>query len=279
MATTFTHSKAELMRRAQERLDAESAESAESAASAGAQLTTRQKIALTCRALFDAGHDSGLAGQITARAEQPGTYYTQRLGLGFDEITEDNLLLVDEDLNVLEGSGMANPANRFHSWIYRARPEVHCIVHTHPFHVAALSMLEVPLIVSHMDTTPLYDDCAFLAEWPGVPVGNEEGEIITAALGDKKAALLAHHGQVVAGASVEEACSLAVLIERAAKLQLAAMAAGTVKALPEELAREAHDWTLTPARSRANFAYYARRALVRHPGVLNPDTLNPLSAN
>lgn len=279
MATTFTHSKAELMRRAQERLDAESAESAESAASAGAQLTTRQKIALTCRALFDAGHDSGLAGQITARAEQPGTYYTQRLGLGFDEITEDNLLLVDEDLNVLEGSGMANPANRFHSWIYRARPDVHCIVHTHPFHVAALSMLEVPLIVSHMDTTPLYDDCAFLAEWPGVPVGNEEGEIITAALGDKKAALLAHHGQVVAGASVEEACSLAVLIERAAKLQLAAMAAGTVKALPEELAREAHDWTLTPARSRANFAYYARRALVRHPDVLNPDTLNPLSAN
>lgn len=263
MGTTFTDPKSELMRRAQERLSADVAES---------QLTTRQKLALTCRALFDGGHDSGLAGQITARAEEPGTYYTQRLGLGFDEITEGNLLLVDEDLNVVDGDGpgqgMPNPANRFHSWIYRARPDVQCIVHTHPFHVAALSMLEVPLIVSHMDTTPLYDDCAFLARWPGVPVGNEEGEIISAALGDKKAILLAHHGQVVAGASVEEACSLAVLIERAAKLQLAAMAAGTVKALPEELAREAHDWTLTPARSRANFAYYARRALARHPDAL-----------
>jgi L-fuculose-phosphate aldolase len=56
-------------------------------------------VALTCRALFDGGHDSGLAGQITARAEQPGTFYTQRLGLGFDEITAGNLLLVDEDLN------------------------------------------------------------------------------------------------------------------------------------------------------------------------------------
>ncbi|MHA7652348.1 aldolase [Mycobacterium sp. ML4] len=260
MATTFSESKAELMRRAQERLDAQSPDS---------QLTTRQKVALTCRALFDAGHDSGLAGQITARAEQSGTFYTQRLGLGFDEITEGNLLLVDEDLNVLAGSGMANPANRFHSWIYRARPDVQCIVHTHPFHVAALSMLEVPLVVSHMDVTPLYDDCAFLATWPGVPVGNEEGEIISAALGDKKAALLAHHGQVVAGASVEEACSLAVLIERAAKLQLAAMAAGTVKELPAELAREAHDWTLTRSRSRANFAYYARRTLARHPDALD----------
>jgi len=259
MATTFSAAKADLMRRAQELLDAENADSG---------LSTRQKIALTCRALFDAGHDSGLAGQITARAEKPGTYYTQRLGLGFDEITEDNLLLVDEDLDVLEGSGIANPANRFHSWIYRARADVQCIVHTHPFHVAALSMLEVPLVVSHMDTTPLYDDCAFLAQWPGVPVGNEEGEIISAALGDKKAVLLAHHGQVVAGASIEEACSLAVLMERAAKLQLAAMAAGDVKELPEALAREAHDWTLTPSRSRANFAYYARRALTRHPDAL-----------
>jgi L-fuculose-phosphate aldolase len=232
-------------------------------------MALREKLALTCRALFDAGHDSGLAGQITARAETAGTYYTQRLGLGFDEITAGNLLLVDEDLEVLGGEGMPNPANRFHSWIYRARPDVNCIVHTHPFHVAALSMLEVPLIVSQMDIAPLYDDCAFLADWPGVPVGNEEGEIISAALGDKKAILLAHHGHVVAGASVEEACSLAMLIERGAKLQLAAMAAGTIAPLPDRLAREAHDWTLTPRRSAANFAYYARRALTRHPDALS----------
>ncbi|MFV2117927.1 class II aldolase/adducin family protein [Streptomyces sp. Act-28] len=68
-------------------------------------LTVRQKLALTCRVLFDGGHDSGLVGQITARGQEPGTYCTQRLGLGFDEIAEDNLLLVDEDLDVLEGPG------------------------------------------------------------------------------------------------------------------------------------------------------------------------------
>lgn len=142
MNTTLGDSKQVLMQRALDGLSTHIAEST---------LTPRQKLALTCRALFDAGHDSGLAGQITARAETPGTYYTQRLGLGFDEITDENLLVVDEDLNVLEGEGMANPANRFHSWIYRARPDVQCIVHTHPFHVAALSMLEVPLRVSQMD--------------------------------------------------------------------------------------------------------------------------------
>lgn len=229
----------------------------------------RQKIALTCRALFDAGHDAGLAGQISTRGAEPGTFVTQQLGLGFDEITEDNLLLVDEDLNVLDGEGMANPANRFHSWIYRARPDVNCIVHTHPLYASSLAMLEIPLQVSQMDIAPLYNDCAFLPDWPGVPVGNEEGEIISEALGDKRAILLAHHGQLVAGATIEEACSLAHLIERGARMQLLAMAAGEIKELPPRLAQEAHDWTLSPRRSTANFNYYARRALRSHPDAVN----------
>ncbi|MES1945270.1 class II aldolase/adducin domain protein [Salinisphaera sp. PC39] len=231
--------------------------------------TVRQKLALTCRILFDGGHDSGLAGQITARGPEPGTYYTQRLGLGFDEIQAGNLMLVNEDLEVLEGTGMPNPANRFHSWVYRAREDVNCIIHTHPLHVSALSMLEVPLAVSHMDTCPLYEDCAFLKDWPGVPVGNEEGEIISGALGDKRAILLAHHGQLVAGNSVEEACVLAMLIERAARLQLLAMAAGEIKPVPPELAREAHDWISSPKRHGAAFNYYARGALARHADCLS----------
>lgn len=221
----------------------------------------REKLALTCRILFAQGHDSGLAGQITARGETPGTYYTQRLGLGFDEVTAGNLLLVDEDLNLLEGTGMPNPANRFHSWIYRTRPDVQCIIHTHPQHISALSLLERPLQVAHMDSCMLYEDVAFLAKWPGVPVGNQEGEIISAVLGDKRAALLAHHGLVIACRSVEEACVMAIQCERTARLQLLAEAAGDIQPLDPELAREAHDWILQEKRSKAGFSYYARRAL------------------
>ena len=233
------------------------------------QWTLRERLALTCRILFDGGHDSGLAGQITARGPTPGTYYTQQLGLGFDEITASNLLLVNEDLEVLEGHGIPNPANRFHSWVYRGRPDVNCIIHTHPTHVAALSMLEVPLQVSHMDLCPLYEDCAFLEAWPGVPVGNEEGEIITTALGNKRAILLSHHGQLSTGASVEEACVIAQLIERAAKLQLLAMAAGTIKPILPQLGREAHDWISRPKRHGAAFDYYVRQNLRQHADCLS----------
>jgi L-fuculose-phosphate aldolase len=75
----------------------------------GGDWDTPTSIALTCRILFENGHDSGLAGQITARAEDFGSYWTQALGLGFDEITRGNLLRVNADLEVQEGNGMANP--------------------------------------------------------------------------------------------------------------------------------------------------------------------------
>jgi L-fuculose-phosphate aldolase len=227
-------------------------------------LTDTQKLAITCRILFDKGHDSGLAGQITCRADKPDTFITQRLGLGFDEITTQNLLTVDQDLTPLDGEGMANPANRFHTWVYKERPDVNCIIHTHPTHIAALSMLAIPLEISQMDTSCLYDDCAFLSDWPGVPVGNEEGITISKALGNKRAILLAHHGQLVVGKTIEEACNLAILIERAAKLQLLAMAAGQIQPLPAALAKEAHDWVSTDKRNKVNFSYYARQALKNH---------------
>lgn len=264
MSNTMELSKAELIARAQAQMQAKFHIP---------ERSVREKLALACRILFAGGHDSGLAGQITARGapasgDTPPTYYTQQLGLGFDEITPSNILLVDEDLNIVEGEGMPNPANRFHSWIYKARSDVQCIVHTHPLHVAALSMIGVPLVVSHMDNCTLYDDCAFLAEWPGVPVGNEEGQIISEALGDKRAILLAHHGMLVAGSTIEEACVLSLQFERTARMQLLAMGAGDIKPISPDLGREAHDWILKPRRSQIGFEYYARRALRENPDLL-----------
>lgn len=228
----------------------------------------RQKLALSARILAADGHDSGLAGQLTARGPTPGTYYALRFGLGMEEITAENLLLVDDDLNVLEGDGMPNPSNRFHLWIYRAKPHVHSIVHTHAPYVSALSMIGVPLAVAHMDTSLFHDDCAWLPTWPGTPIGDEEGRIISEAIGDKRSILLAHHGQLTACGGVEEATVLALFIERAARLQLMAMSAGKIQAIDPELAKEAHDYRLKQRAIAATFHYYARRVLRQDPTVL-----------
>jgi L-fuculose-phosphate aldolase len=227
-----------------------------------------QKIALTCRILAAEGHESALAGQITARGERPGTYWMLSFGLGFDEARASNLVLVDDDLNLLAGDGMVNPSNRFHLWIYRHRPDVNTIVHTHPPYCSALSMTGQALIASHMDTAMFYDDCAFLAEWPGPPIGDEEGRIIHGALGDKRAILLAHHGQLVATSTIEEAAVLAVFIERAARMQLLAQSVGKIKPIEPAFAREAHDYRLKPRAFAATFHYFARRALKHERDVL-----------
>jgi L-fuculose-phosphate aldolase len=259
MSDTFNLTKDQLVRKEKQRMKKQLLGSDD--------WSVKEKVALTCRILFEKGHDSGLSGQITT-IEKPGVFITQPLGHGFDEMTPANLLTVDEHLNVLDGVGMPNPANRFHSWIYRARPDVRCIIHTHPIYTSALSMLEQPLQVSHMDACVLYDDVAFLDKWPGIPVGNEEGKVISEMLADKRALLLAHHGLVVVGNSIEEACLVAVQFERAAKLHMIAAAAGDIAAIDPVLATEAHDWVSTQTRAVATFAYFARQILKKEPNCL-----------
>ncbi len=230
--------------------------------------TLRQKLALSARMLAREEHGSALAGQVTARGEAPGTMWTGRFGLGLEELRAADFLLVDDDLNVLEGDGMPNPANRFHLWVYRARADVNCIIHTHPPYTSALSMIGVPLHASHMDTALLYDDCAWLETWPGPPIGDGEGEMIATALGDKNAILLAHHGQLSASPRVEETAFRALFFERAARLQLLAMAAGTIRDLPEDAGKHAHDYRLKPQTVDATFHYHSRLVLKDEPECL-----------
>jgi L-fuculose-phosphate aldolase len=218
--------------------------------------------------LADEGHESGLAGQLTARGPDEGTFWTLPLGLAFDEADEASWLLIDGAMNVLEGAGSygirePNPATRFHLWVYRARADVQAIVHTHPPAASVLAAAEQPLVVAHMDATPLFDDMAFLPDWPGLPTADREGELIAGGLGTKHAMLLAHHGLLAAGRSVAEAAFLAVFIERMARLQVDAAPLGGVKPIDAGEARRARDFLRTDRIMDATFAAWSRRAARR----------------
>ena len=219
-------------------------------------LSPREALAAACRILAREGHESGLAGQVTARAERPGAWWTLQFGYGFDEATPERMVLVDEDLQPLEG-GRPNPGTRFHIWIYCKRPDVNAIVHTHAPYASALAATGQPLATIHMDSAMLHGT-AHLPDWPGVPVADDEGRIISAALGDAKSILLANHGLLAAGASVEEATYLAVFFERAARMQLRAMAAGGFREVKPQLAEEACRFLLQPTIVGATFRYWAR---------------------
>jgi L-fuculose-phosphate aldolase len=111
-----------------------------------------------------------------------------------------------------------------------------------------------------MDACMFHDDCGFLARWPGVPTGDEEGALISQALNGHRTAFLANHGCVCTGQSLQEAVYLNVYAERAARMALDALSAGTIQPVDPEAAREAHDFLLQPSIVHATFDYWARRA-------------------
>jgi L-fuculose-phosphate aldolase len=231
-------------------------------------LSLQQKVAVGCRILANEGHAATLAGQITVRVDE-ASFWTTNFATGLREANAGNLLRVDRDMKVIEGEGMPNPAVRFHLWIYERRPDVRSIVHTHAPYAAALSMLDQPLLAGQMDMMMFHDACAHLREWPGVPLANEEGELISRALGQRSAILLAHHGLLTVGDSVESAVYLAVAFEHAARLQMLAQSVGSIRLPPADLAAEARRFLTGSSLVNATFNYWARQAIRQDTAVLS----------
>ncbi len=225
------------------------------------------KLALACRKLAAEGHCTTLAGQVTVRHDSK-SFWTAPLKPGFANVTQSSVIRVDHQLNVVEGDEIPNPGVRFHLWVYEHRPDVQAIVHTHPTYASALSMTGKPLEVAHMDTAMFHEDCGHLMEWPGVPVANEEGRLISGALGDKRAVLLANHGYLTVGKTLEEAAYLGIMFENAARMQILARALGPIQAIQPDLAQHAHDFLLKDAVVNGTFNSWAHEILRKEPDIL-----------
>eukprot|EP00392_Amoebophrya_sp_AT5.2_P019910 g20943.t1 len=238
-----------------------------------------QKMALTARILADAGHGGTLSGQISCRdnnetrAKEGLHFWTQVYGVPLELIRPSDFILVNDRLEVVDGNGFPNLANRFHLHVYKARPDINCFVHTHPTWTNALSMTGLPLHIGHMDTMALYDQVAHIPDWPGVPFGDEEGEIIQTALGKSNwGVLAAHHGLMVGGRTIEEATYRAIFFEHAAEMQIKALSAigGNFTSLPDVdriTAERAREWRISPGPVKAHFNSWARQALRNHGDV------------
>jgi L-fuculose-phosphate aldolase len=226
-------------------------------------LAAKRQLVSACHILAREGHGSGLAGQLSIRTGE-NSLVTLAMGFGLEELTIERLVEVDFELNTTHKTLRPNPATRFHSWVYRARPDVMAIVHTHPPALSAFSTLGVPLPIAHMDACSLYDDCGFLERWPGVPVHDEEGRIISQALGNKPSAILAGHGYIATGESIEYATYRAVFLERAARMYLSARPCGELQPLDHMSAIEAREFLLQPRIVQATFSYWSRFAHERY---------------
>lgn len=154
------------------------------------------------------------------------------------ETSVDDVVVIDFDGNVIEGSRSA-PGERFiHTGVYRARPDVQSVVHAHPFACIGMG-------IAGKSIPPVWNQGTMFAE--GVPIFEEAVQIETAELGDRvakvlagcRALLLKGHGIVNVGASPRETCVDAYSLERTAQLLAMSAVFGEPRPIPrEELTEE-----------------------------------------
>lgn len=230
----------------------------------------RQRLAATLRILADLGLDEGAGGHVTARdPEWPDRFWVNPFGRPFRLIRTSDLLLVDQDGQVVSGEGRVNPAGyAIHSQIHAARPDVVAAVHTHSVHGRAWSTLGRTLDPITQDACAFFEKHVVFDDYTGVVLSEDEGKRIARALGDGTAVILANHGLLTVGGSVEEAAWWFIAMERCCQVQLLAEAAGRPRLVDPHSARRARAEIGTPGIARFNFRPLYEAVVKAQPELL-----------
>jgi L-fuculose-phosphate aldolase len=187
----------------------------------------RQQLIVAGKVLVDQGQDDFTRGHISLRLpDNPDLFFMKAHSIGLDEITLENILTIDLEGNVVAGTARRHSEVYIHSEIFKARPDVNCVIHTHPTYSIALSATgrglkcySQPGALFHQ-TLGTYDDTIALIRSHAMGAG------VARALGDGRGVLLKNHGVVLTGATIAEAVIATIMLENGAMVQLLVEAAG-----------------------------------------------------
>jgi ribulose-5-phosphate 4-epimerase/fuculose-1-phosphate aldolase len=205
----------------------------------------RRDLAAAYRLAARCGWDDIVWTHISASVPgEPGAYFINRFGLRFAEVRPDNLVKVDVQGRVIDGSGApVNPSGfAIHGAVHAARPDAVCVLHLHTRWGQTLAALEEGLLPCSQPALRLWRRLGRHV-YEGLAFESAERARMVAALGSHDGLILANHGTLTVGRTVAEAFVLMHLLERAAQIQLAAMAAGRVACVSDEVAeRTLRQW-------------------------------------
>lgn len=209
------------------------------------EAATRRDLAAAYRLAARRGWDDIVWTHISASVPgEPGAYLINRFGLRFAEVRPGNLVKVDVQGRVIDGSGApVNPSGfAIHGAVHAARPDAVCVMHLHTRWGQTLAALPEGLLPCSQPALRLWRRLGRHA-YEGLAFEPAERARLVAALGPLDGLILANHGTLTVGRTVAEAFVLMHLLERAAQIQLAAMAAGSVHCVSDEVAeRTQRQW-------------------------------------
>lgn len=221
----------------------------------------REQVALGCRILSLEDQGDFVWGHVSARDPQGRGVWMKASTLGFEEIGPEQVLLVSWDGEVLEGEGRRHAEYPIHTELMRAREDVGAVVHTHaPWAVAFASTGEELRPLSHEGTLFCPPGPARFTATGDLILTRSLGEELAAAVGGRDAAFMVHHGIVTCGRDVVAAVMAAILLERACRAQIRAIAGGGPKTWSsDEEALSKREHCYPPALLRQAWDYLARR--------------------
>jgi L-fuculose-phosphate aldolase len=168
-------------------------------------------------------------------------------GWGFEEVDEQKIVLVTPEGKVLHGSGRRHIEYPIHTEIMARRGDVGAVVHSHSDAANAFSALDVPIRpLNHAGSLFSYPDVPRFTLTGGLISTRELGQALADALGAAPACLMPQHGIVAVGKDLPAAVMTAVLLDKACRTQLNAMAAGPLKlwgAEADTVAKRAVVWS------------------------------------
>ena len=207
-------------------------------AHADAEHALRVTLAGTYRVFAMLGWTELIYNHITVRV--PGThshFLINPFGLHYTEVTASNLVKIDVDGNVLDGSPYpVNPAGFVvHAAIHRALPDAHCVMHTHTTAGLAVACSQTGLVNNNFYSAQLHGMVAY-HDFEGITVRADEGPRLVANLGDKRLLILRNHGLLSIGETIAQAFARLWTLNRACEIQLATAMLGPARMIGDEIA-------------------------------------------
>jgi ribulose-5-phosphate 4-epimerase/fuculose-1-phosphate aldolase len=153
---------------------------------------------------LSSGLYQGLYGHISLRVPHaPDYFWVNQFGTSFSEIEVGDLVLISKDGFVIEEEKEYNSAAFFiHSTIHAKRPDVHCVVHTHPAAGCAFSALGLLLEPIDQVGCIFFEEHALHSEYTGIVNEQKQGDDLVASLGSKRALILSNHGLLTVASTI-----------------------------------------------------------------------------
>ena len=198
----------------------------------------KRAVVEAAREIASLGLVGGSSGNVSLRL-QPAERDRELLaitplGKPWSDLQDEDIVIVDFDIEPVEGDLVPSSETLLHVGAYRRRADVNAVVHTHSVYcsVAAVTGLEIPPIIDEM---VIYVGGAVRVSEYAFPGSQELADAVCAALGDRNAALIRNHGAVSVGRDLRKAIDVCALVERVAQIYVYSSLLGTPQTLPADV--------------------------------------------